>query len=110
MSEIRKKKRDLSKLLGRLLGKRLSKEDLHEAVLNKQYKPYQLLETIAEMSNTKLNASVQRGLKNLRKRGLSEALDEFTEITQIGTYLFELLPQKETKTTPEQDYDESDYF
>jgi len=109
MAEIRKKKRDLSKLLGRILGKKLSEDDLHDAVLNAEYESYQFLETIAKHSNTEQNLSMVGALKNLRKRGLNISISNFTEITQIGAFLFELLPMKETKTSKTQDYDESDY-
>ncbi len=122
---IKQAKRDLKKLLARYLGnklnqinqqiakeeKKLQQEEVSEILLNKNYKKCQHLRQIMSISKTEDSKLMKTALRNLRNRGLNEAISEFTEITQLGAFLHDLLPEKEGGVYGRgKDYEESKYI
>ena len=111
MSDIKKAKRDQYKLLARYLGIRLKKEDVFEILLNKNYSAFQYQKMIALISHTENTMLMQNALANVRNRGLNKAVEGFTEITQLGAFLYDLLPEKEAGVTGKgKDYEQSEYL
>lgn len=111
MSDIKKAKREQYKLLARYLGKKLKKEDVLEVLLNKNYDRYQYQEMIGIISHTENSKLQKLALTNVRNRGLNKSLEGFTEITQLGAFLYDLLPEKVGGTFGKgKDYEESIYL
>ena len=108
---LKKAKRDLRKLLARYLGKKLKSEEVAEILLNKNYSQFQYQKMIAIISHTEDSKLMQTALANVRNRGMNKAIEGFTEITQLGAFLSDLLPEKEGGTFGRgKDYEESEYL
>lgn len=111
MSDIKKARREQYKLLARYLGKKLKKADILEVLLNKNYGRYQYQEMIGLISHTEDSKLQKLALINVRNRGLNKSLEGFTEITQLGAYLYDLLPEKEAGVFGKgKEYEESTYL
>lgn len=98
MTDVKQAKRDVMKLLARLFGEKLTKAQLDEVLLNRKFGLFQDIKTIISITHTETSFSMQEALNNAFKAGLSKAVSEFTEITQIGAFLQEEIPKKEAGT------------
>ena len=111
MSDIKKAKRDVTKLLSRWLGIKLEDLKIEGVVLNTEYDRYQLIEQLMKICKLEKNEFIQSALQNTANRGLNRALRGTSEITQLGAYIYNLIPEKETiEGGKKQIYDESEPY
>lgn len=94
--------------MAKYLGKKLKKDEVLEVLLNRNYNLYQDIKTIARITQTENSQYMRAALRNVRNRGLNKALEDFTEITQLGAFLYDLLPAKEAGVFG-QEYEDSEY-
>lgn len=93
MSSETKIKQKLKRLLSKRLGKKIKKVSDENIIFNTEYERYQFLKTLAKICKLEDNEIMKEALVNLRNRGLNKALQNTSEITQLGAFLQEFIEE-----------------